>query len=214
MMHPSRLLLIIALAFGGAIVRAETALFVAPVAGHLAFGQSHYSGQSSYGFAIGTLLGADQSYEFSVEWTTAKLAYTQIPPADIIGASSTQVRGHIRPLLLGYRYRFGWADSRFRFFVGPTVGFTRATGHGSYDAPVSFGPYTADFSRWSASFGGSGGVEIELWKGGSLQLGYRYLRIAAPADFDGVQLEGGRHQSVDLGAADTHFAFAAVRLSF
>lgn len=214
MINPTKLTFIAALALGAVSARAETTAFVAPVAGHLSFGQAPYSDQTSYGLTVGALFGADQAHEFSVEWTTAQTRYVRTPPPDVMGASYDQVRGRMHPLLFGYRYHFGPAESRLRFFAGPIAGFTRSTGHGMHDAPVSIGPFTGDFSHWAVSFGGSAGAEFELVTGLSVQLGYRYLHIDSPLDFDGTRIEGPEHRRIELGSADTHFAFASLRWSF
>ena len=117
--------------------KADLNWFLRPEMGRLDFPSRHYSNEPCYGIEIGRQFGPQGAHEVNLEWTRSNLEYSAFPDPKLIGGASIIASGHIQPILVGYRYYFGPAGSRLRFFAGPSFGMAKASVDVSYWADFS-----------------------------------------------------------------------------
>ena len=200
--------------------KADLNWFLRPEMGRLDFPSRHYSNEPCYGIEIGRQFGPQGAHEVNLEWTRSNLEYSAFPDPKLIGGASIIASGHIQPILVGYRYYFGPAGSRLRFFAGPSFGMAKASVDVSYwaDLPVQFRGTT---DRWRFCSGGKAGLALSLTPKCSLQIGYRYLLMTDLGYFN----TSGSSSNYNDGAMQyavirlnsinaTHLFFSALSFSF
>jgi opacity protein-like surface antigen len=195
---------------------AET--YVRAGAGYFAFTDSHYDDKAGATLAIGTVLGSQGSHEIQFEadlvawegrWTPGSIPSDGMgAPIPVAGGVTTDGNGHLLPVLLGYRFRTGSAESTWRFYVGASAGATHITGDLSslQSLPPPYGNKAGSVSSWRATYGAAAGVEIRLAPRLTLDIGYRYRGVDGPS----VTMREVKDASVtathDLGKLSTHVA--------
>jgi opacity protein-like surface antigen len=127
-----------------------------------------YSDAGAAGLSFGAVSGAKKEHEISVEF-----AYTYWSSSQTAPGFSVSGKEHYLPILMNYRYLFGSEQSKVRFYVGPSIGFTRnwieVKGRSNYAT------YSVTTGDWSFTVSGSAGVLIKLANKIDLDVGYRYL---------------------------------------
>ena len=213
-----------ALVGAASVLRAET--YVRPGAGYFAYTDSHYDNKAGATLALGTAFGPRLGHEIELEvdrvaWEGLWLPYAEPgngmePPSPIVGGVTATGKGHLLPVLLGYRFRTGNADSIWRFYAGASIGATHVTGDLSSVQALAppYGSRAGSVSSWRTTWGGAAGLEVHLSRNLSLDIGYRFrvvdgptvtLRDRAAADMTGTQ---------DLGTLSTHVVAVSLGWTF
>jgi len=153
-----------------------------------------------YGFVAGTYLGENRTHELSFEFHYNDWDYSS-------SYAGYSVKGSERnmPYLLNYRYHFGAGTDKARFYVGPSLGFTKT--RLNVDATLSDAILRVESSDWAFSWGGSAGVLINLTDQTDLDLGYRYLNT----DGRNVTVTG---TTVHIDDRKTHMLYAGLNIRF
>lgn len=154
--------------------------FVRPSALYVSYQNSGYGNANKTGLSIaaGAAFGACDQHELSIEvasmnWALRKYGYATTPDFFLTTGS-----GQYDAYLVHYRFRFGSKDARWRAYLGPSLGWANV--RGGLTQFRSGVIAHDDLGRWPAAYGGAAGVTLKLTNFTEIDLGYRFLRIAAP----------------------------------
>ena len=128
---------------------------------------------TGFGFAAGGSFGSQKEHEVSFELIHAKWDESMTDP-------DVSVSGSIKytPYLVGYRYYFGPAALKARFYLGASAGMTNMDV--SVQAAASGMTFSDSDSAWASTLAGSVGVKFRLTAKADLDLGYRYQHTNGP----------------------------------
>lgn len=138
--------------------------FVRAGGGWLDFHDSRYRDHTAGSVAIGTVVGSSGSHEFSLQLAHSDWRYADVPPPNLFGTATTRGAGTLQPILANYGYRFGATDAKVHLRIGPSFGFSHASGDVHRVRPLApphaetFGSY----SQWLATWGGSVAIEFRV----------------------------------------------------
>ncbi len=203
-------------------LQAET--YLRPGLAHFSFTNSHYEDETGGSLAVGTTLGTGGNHqlEFEADLVAWKAEWLPIadsaggPPILLPGGTTTTGDGHLLPLLLGYRYRTGTADSVWRFYAGANLGATRVTGDllSLQALPPPYGTRSASVSSWRATAGVAVGVEFRLAPHFRIDLGYRFRAVDGPTVTLRVPTVPTSSSTQDMGSLSTSVVTAGCTWSF
>ena len=156
----------------GGTARAES--FVRPILSYDSPTNAGFGSAMGYGVAFGTWFGAGKDHEVSFEWHYTDWNYSQPYSGYSVAGGEKNM-----PLLVNYRYQSGNAQSPVRFYIGPSLGFTRTHLQVTANFPT-FAPGPAivvDETDWSFTWSGATGIIVKISDRADLDIGYRYLHF-------------------------------------
>ena len=102
--------------------------FVRPSAGYAVFQDSKYSDEMVAGFAVGGAIGQDRSHELSLDYDHLNWKYRDTGHVQRLQGADTSGDGRLQSIMLSYRFYTGLSGDRYRFFIGPALGFSSING--------------------------------------------------------------------------------------
>ena len=179
---------------------AATQAFIRPVIAYVNPEADGYDDAAYLGVQAGIFTGPTKQHEFSAEIGATGWEFDEREAGLRVQGTETYV-----PVLASYRYYVQPADSKVRFFFGPSIGFT----HANYEVEVSGGGGFSkdDSAEIFFTAAGNVGVDIKFNEKLSLNVGYRYLFI------DGGETEIF-YSTVQLDDSKAHVVFAGLNIRF
>lgn len=137
-------------------------VFVRPAVWHVNFDDDGMATKTGGSLGIGAALGPGLAHEVGIDAATVawKLERPSAPasPGAFLGVKGD---GRLRPLLVGYRYRFGANGARFQPDAGGSLGVAKVSGELAFEgAGTSYAGPTDD---WKTAWAGATG-----WKAGEI----------------------------------------------
>jgi opacity protein-like surface antigen len=156
--------------------------FVVVLQGIGSFPLGNFKSKTSYGISSGVYFGSSGNHEVSIELGYVKWDFR---PAVLPGVDLALYEKFM-PVMANYRYHVAGTEElkNVRFYIGPSIGFSKTEIGGSLTTPGGSG--SDSDSNWSLSWGGSAGFVVKLAKRVDLDIGYRYIKIRGDTYRGGV----------------------------
>jgi opacity protein-like surface antigen len=176
-----RLAALMALLMNASVFADSGQLFVRPVAAYVHPTNDQFNTTAAVGLDVGTIRGSRQQNEFSLDSLFMSMGGTSTSGPDITSGKLKSMS-----LLGGYRYHFGEANAKVRFYLGASAGVDYLQASARIGSPpdpsVPYINLARSEKAWKPAVSGCAGLKVKMAERVDFDIGFRYLWVSSAKD--------------------------------